>query len=86
MIEVMTSIKNKKINFIISVIVITAESTMVLECFFLLPNTVLDGRINGVSIILSKLFKMPISILAVMLNILFMYIGYKYLEKGFLFI
>ena len=82
----MTSIKNKKINFIISVIVITAESTMVLECFFLLPNTVLDGRINGVSIILSKLFKMPISILAVMLNILFMYIGYKYLEKGFLFI
>lgn len=82
----MTSIKNKKINFIISVIVITAESTMVLECFFLLPNTVLDGRINGVSIILSKLFKMPISILAVILNILFMYIGYKYLEKGFLFI
>lgn len=52
---------------------------------FLLPNTVLDGGINGVSIILAKLFDIPLSLLVVLLNIPFMYIGYKNLGKSFLF-
>lgn len=83
----MASIKNKKINFLISVVMLTVGAAMAaiaLECF-LLPNTVLDGGINGVSIILSKLFEMPLSILVVLLNIPFMYIGYKHLGNVFLF-
>ena len=83
----MSKIKNKKINYLITVVMLT------LGCFlaaialenFLLPNTVLDGGVNGISIIISRLFDIPLSVLVVVLNIPFMYIGYKHLGKAFLF-
>lgn len=83
----MASIKNKSLKFVIAFIMITIGAVMTavaLECF-LLPNTVLDGGVNGISIIISKLFDLPLSILVVLLNIPFMYIGYKHLGKAFLF-
>lgn len=83
----MASIKNKSLKFVIAFIMITIGAVMAavaLECF-LLPNTVLDGGVNGISIIISKLFDLPLSILVVLLNIPFMYIGYKHLGKAFLF-
>ncbi len=54
-----------------------------LECF-LIPNTILDGGITGISIIISKLTKLPLSILVLLLNIPFIYIGFKNMGKGFL--
>lgn len=54
-----------------------------LECF-LIPNTILDGGITGISIIIYKLFKIPLWILVVVLNIPFMYIGYRNLGNRFL--
>lgn len=83
----MASIKNKSLKFVIAFIMITIGAVMAavaLECF-LLPNTVLDGGVNGISIIISKLFDLPLSILVILLNIPFMYIGYKHLGKAFLF-
>ena len=43
-----------------------------------------DGGITGISIIISKLTKIPLSMLIIILNIPFIYIGYKNIGKGFL--
>ena len=51
---------------------------------FLIPNTILDGGVTGISIIVSKLSGVPVSILVLLLNIPFVYVGYKNLGKGFL--
>lgn len=51
---------------------------------FLIPNTILDGGVTGVSIIISKLSKLPMSLLVLVLNIPFVYVGYKNLGKRFL--
>lgn len=50
----------------------------------LIPNTMLDGGVTGISIIISKLFKISVSILVLLLNIPFVYVGYKNLGRGFL--
>lgn len=54
------------------------------ECF-LLHNTILDGGVTGVSMIIGKLTGMPLSILIVVINIPFFFMGYKALGKRFLF-
>ncbi len=51
---------------------------------FLIPNTILDGGVTGVSIIISKLSKLPMGLLVLVLNIPFVYIGYRNLGKRFL--
>ncbi len=51
---------------------------------FLIPNTILDGGVTGISIIISKLAHVPLSILVLVLNIPFVYVGYKNLGKRFL--
>lgn len=51
---------------------------------FLIPNTILDGGVTGVSIIISKLTTLPVSLLVLILNIPFIYVGYKNLGRGFL--
>ncbi len=82
----MTKIKNRKIKIFLSYIMLTFGcliAALSLETF-LIPNTILDGGVTGISIILSKLFKIPLSILVLVLNIPFVYIGYKNLGKNFL--
>ena len=54
------------------------------ECF-LLHNTILDGGVTGVSMIIGKLTGIPLSILIVVINIPFFFVGYKALGKRFLF-
>ena len=51
---------------------------------FLIPNTILDGGVTGISIIIYKLFRIPLGLLVIVLNIPFIYIGYKNLGKRFL--
>ncbi len=51
----------------------------------LVPNSILDGGVTGVSIILNILFKWRLSILIVVINIPFLYVGYKNLGWKFLF-
>lgn len=52
---------------------------------FLIPNMILDGGINGISLMLSKITGISISIFIVVLNVPFMLAGYKSLGKSFLF-
>ena len=75
-----------KDNYIISFIAITIGAFLgsIALNTLLLPNTILDGGIMGVSMIISKLSGFSLSILMLLLNAPFIYIGYKHLGKGFL--
>lgn len=83
----MSKIKNKTTRNLVSYILLTIGaiiSALALECF-LIPNTILDGGITGISIILFKLFTIPVSLLVLILNIPFVFVGYKNLGKHFLY-
>src|SRR5690606_5996970 len=45
--------------------------------FFLVPNNILDGGVIGLSIIASKLTGQMMSIFLILLNLPFLYIGYR---------
>ena len=79
-------VREKRTKNIFSYIMITFG--VILAAFaletFLIPNTILDGGVTGISIIISKLSSIPVSILVLILNIPFLYIGYKNLGKDFL--
>jgi uncharacterized membrane-anchored protein YitT (DUF2179 family) len=50
---------------------------------FMVPNHFLDGGVTGISILLEEIFHIPISLLLVVLNVPFLYIGYKKIGKTF---
>lgn len=82
----MSKIKNNSLKRIITFIMLIVGSLVAaaaLECF-LIPNTILDGGITGISIILFKLFKIPLWLLVVVLNIPFLYIGFRNMGYNFL--
>lgn len=49
----------------------------------LIPNTILDGGVVGISIIINKISKIPLGLLVFFINIPFIFIGYKRLGKIF---
>ncbi len=50
---------------------------------FMIPNKFLDGGITGISILLHEIFHINISFLVIILNVLFVYLGYKRIGKTF---
>ncbi|MBP1991106.1 YitT family protein [Paenibacillus eucommiae] len=50
---------------------------------FLVPNNIIDGGITGISIMLSELTPLPLGVFIFILNIPFLYIGYKQIGKTF---
>jgi uncharacterized membrane-anchored protein YitT (DUF2179 family) len=50
---------------------------------FLIPNRIIDGGIVGISIMASYLTNIPIGIFLFVLNLPFLYIGYKMIGKTF---
>ena len=50
---------------------------------FMIPNHFLDGGITGVSILLHEIFHINISFLVIILNVVFIYWGYKRIGKTF---
>lgn len=50
----------------------------------LVPNSILDGGVNGISIILNILFGWRLSLLIILINLPFMYIGFRNLGWKFL--
>ena len=50
---------------------------------FMIPNRFLDGGITGISILLHEIFHINISFLVIILNVLFIYLGYKRIGKTF---
>ncbi len=80
-------VKNKFIKNIFSFIIMTSGAVLAacaLETF-LIPNTILDGGVTGLSIIINKLSGFSLSLLVLFLNIPFVYVGFKNLGKSFLF-
>ncbi len=49
----------------------------------LIPNRVSDGGVTGLSIVGSQLFSLPLGFLIALLNIPFVYLGYKQIGKSF---
>ncbi|MGE7094086.1 YitT family protein [Lysinibacillus sp. NPDC048646] len=49
----------------------------------LIPNNVSDGGVTGLSIVGSKLFGLPLGLLIALLNIPFIFLGYKQIGKTF---
>ena len=82
----MNRTKNKYLQFIISFIMLTVGTVIAAYALesFLIPNTILDGGVTGISIIVSKLTNIPLSILVLLINIPFVYVGFRNLGKGFL--
>ncbi|MBI2283202.1 MAG: YitT family protein [Bacteroidetes bacterium] len=50
---------------------------------FLLPNDFIDGGATGISLLISELSNVPLYILLIVVNIPFVYLGYKILGKNF---
>ena len=50
---------------------------------FMIPNNFLDGGVTGISILLREVFQIHISILLIILNLPFLYIGYRKIGKTF---
>lgn len=52
---------------------------------FLVPNTILDGGVIGIGIMINNLFEIPLSILTIALNAPFLIFGSRKLGKIFIF-
>lgn len=52
---------------------------------FLVPNNIIDGGIIGISLILDYITPISFSLLVLLLNIPFMYSGYKHIGKTFVY-
>ncbi|HRD57697.1 MAG TPA: YitT family protein [Ferruginibacter sp.] len=50
---------------------------------FMIPNRFLDGGITGISILLHEMYDWNISLLSILLNIPFIYLGYRRIGKTF---
>lgn len=50
---------------------------------FLIPNNIIDGGVVGISIITSHLTKIPLGLFTFLLNIPFLFFGYKQIGKTF---
>lgn len=74
--------KKKLLQRIIMVILGAFIMSISLE-LFLVPNKVLDGGIVGISIITSHLSNLPLGIFIFLLNIPFIFLGYKQIGKTF---
>lgn len=51
--------------------------------FFLVPNAIIDGGIIGVSLILDYLTDLPFGLLLVIINLPFLFFGYKHIGRNF---
>ena len=83
----MSKIRDKNLRNIITYLMLIVGSVIAafsLECF-LIPNTILDGGVTGISIIVFKLFGFPLWLLVLLFNIPFFFAGYKNLGRAFLF-
>ena len=50
---------------------------------FLIPNRVIDGGVVGISIMMSTITQLPFGLFLVLLNLPFLYLGYKQIGKNF---
>ncbi len=66
----------------ISIIIGVMFAVVGLE-FFIVPNHLLDGGVTGISLLISGITKMDVSIFIFVINLPFIYMGYKQVGKLF---
>jgi uncharacterized membrane-anchored protein YitT (DUF2179 family) len=74
-----------KVKLLVKILLMTLGASLVavgLE-IFLVPNKIIDGGIVGISIIASALSSLPLGVYLVILNLPFLYLGYKQIGKTF---
>lgn len=78
--------KNNIKELVISFLFITVGATVAAFAIeeFLAPNNIMDGGIVGISMIVDKFTFIPLSVITIILNLPFLFIGYKQLGKMFL--
>ena len=74
--------KLKKISQAVLIIIGAFITAYGLEAV-LIPNNVSDGGVTGISIVSSQLFGLPLGILIGLINIPFVWLGYKQIGRGF---
>ena len=79
----MTHFFKEQLFPVIMIIVGAACAAFSIECF-LIPNTILDGGVTGVSMMINYLTGIRLSILVIVINIPFFFVGCKALGKRFL--
>ncbi len=50
---------------------------------FLLPNGFIDGGVTGISLLITEITGLPLPLLIIIINIPFIFLGYKNVDKGF---
>nr|WP_246067011.1 YitT family protein [Paenibacillus koleovorans] len=77
--------KISRARFLQRAILITLGAALVSVALeiFLVPNKIIDGGIVGVSIIVSHLSGLPLGIFLFLLNLPFLFLGYKQIGKTF---
>ncbi|ANU14655.1 YitT family protein [Planococcus halocryophilus] len=77
--------KEKKLHFTLRFIFIFIGATMAAAAIelFLVPNSIIDGGIIGISLILNYLTVIPFGVLIVAINLPFLYFGYKHIGRNF---
>nr|WP_050979726.1 YitT family protein [Fictibacillus macauensis] len=76
--------KTKLLQRIIFITLGAALFSVGLE-IFLVPNNIIDGGIVGISIILSSVTPLSLGVLLILLNLPFLFLGYKQIGKTFAF-
>ena len=77
----------KVVNEILSYLVMTVGCALAAFSIgaILIPNLILDGGVNGISMMLSQITSISTSMYIIILNIPFLILGYKSLGKKFVF-
>ena len=77
--------KEKPLHFTIRFVFIIIGAGMAAAAIelFLVPNSIIDGGIIGISLIVDYLTVVPFGILLVIINLPFLYFGYKHIGRNF---
>lgn len=78
--------QNKTVKLLLSYLLLAFGAIMsaaALE-FFLIPNSILDGGVTGISMIISRITPLSLSLLVILINIPFVLIGFKRIGLRFL--
>ncbi|TWT23892.1 YitT family protein [Planomicrobium sp. CPCC 101110] len=77
--------KEQPLHFLMRFILILVGAAMAAAAIelFLVPNSIIDGGIIGISLILDYLTIVPFGILLVAINLPFLFFGYKYIGRNF---
>lgn len=77
--------KETRIHFVFRYLFILLGATMAAASIelFLVPNSIIDGGIIGISLILTLLTGIPFGLLILLINLPFLFFGYKYIGRNF---